>query len=169
MENATLVMSNNHQRAIYNIFSEKIIAYSAGLAKALGSVKAGILMAQLLYWQGKGRNKEWVYKTAEDIYEETGLSRREQETAIKICKAKGVLEVRVMGIPGTRHFRVNIEKLIALIASLHKNAKQVCPEKPNSVGVDGQTNTDSTHQNTQIKNEFKNKKSDLMKEMRWPK
>jgi hypothetical protein len=146
-------MSNNHQRAIYNILQEKTVAYNPGIAKALGSVKAGILLAQLLYWQGKGRNKEWTYKTIEEMYEETALSRKEQENAIAICKRKGVLMVIRKGIPPRRHFNVNIEKLIELIGQLPKSDKSICSNKekrtsPNVPHITYSTNqrdTTNTH------------------------
>ncbi|OGN09854.1 MAG: hypothetical protein A3J46_04705 [Candidatus Yanofskybacteria bacterium RIFCSPHIGHO2_02_FULL_41_11] len=105
----------SYQKAIYEILGRGVIAYHASLAKALGSAKAGIFVGQLLYWYGKGRKGEWIYKTIKEMQEETYLSRREQEGAIKIAKEKGVLEVRLLGIPAKRHFRIDINKLVMLI------------------------------------------------------
>lgn len=147
-----LFMSNNHQRAIYNILQEKTIAYNAGLAKALGSVKAAILLSQFLYWQGKGFNKEWFYKTITELYEETALSESEQTHAIKICVAKGVLETKRAGIPAKRHFRVHIENLIGLISSLAKSDKLVTRDEGFSIMQRSQSITYSTHKNTSNKN-----------------
>lgn len=121
------IMSNHskhkYQRAVYKLLKEREVAYNAGLAKALGSVKAALVIAQLLFWHTKGHNPEWIYKTVEEMYEETGLSRREQETAIRICKQKGILEVKRMGIPPRRNFKVDIEKIISLLGQSHESAQ----------------------------------------------
>ena len=74
------------QKLIMNILGTKPIAFNPDLAHALGSVNAGLFLSQLLYWDGKGDDPVWTYKTIKMIEMETGLSRREQETAIKICK-----------------------------------------------------------------------------------
>ena|GEM_PF-3524315 len=103
----------NYQKDVYERFEEKPIAYSAGLAKHLGSIKAAILLGQLLYWQGKGRKEYLTYKTIKELFEETALTRKEQERAIKICKSKGYLEVVLEGSPPIRNFCVEVEKILS--------------------------------------------------------
>jgi len=102
---------------IYKLFVEPPVAYNAGLARLLGSAKAAILLAQLIYWTNKGRWGAWVYKTMYEIEEETCLSRHEQETAIRRLKKLNLLEVQLRGIPATRHFKVNFPALEDLIMS----------------------------------------------------
>lgn len=102
---------------IYKLFVEPPVAYNAGLARILGSAKAAILLAQLIYWTSKGRWGDWVYKTMNEIYDETCLSRHEQETAIRCLKKLKLVEVRLRGIPATRHFKVNFSSLEDLIMS----------------------------------------------------
>jgi hypothetical protein len=92
------------------------IAYQPIMAKAFGSVKLAILWAQMYYWSDKGKNEEgWIYKTREDLFEETGLSRKEQETARTIGAKLGVLESKRMGQPCTVHFRVNLDKAVEIV------------------------------------------------------
>ena len=67
------------------------VAYHPGFAKMLGSVKAGLLLDQLLYWWPRRRDEKGVYKTADEWTEETGLSRREQESARKKLREVGIL------------------------------------------------------------------------------
>ncbi len=87
------------------------IAYHPIIAKALGSVNLAIMWCQLLYWSDKTKNKDgWIRKSREDIYKETALSRREQETARKIGKELGVIEEKRMGNPCTVNYRINLEK-----------------------------------------------------------
>lgn len=152
-----------YQKLILKILGIRPIAFNPLLAKALGSAKAGLLLSQLLYWTGKGSNPEWIYKTIEEIKEETGLSRNEQDTAIKICKKVGVLEVKVMGIPAKRHFKVNIEKIIELLKdqiSLKENYKKTCTNSANKFAKNSQTNTENTTKNTNI--DFSLQESDII-------
>lgn len=108
-------MRNKYQKEILSILGTKPILYNPDLARKLGSVKAGIFLSQLLYWHEKGRNPEWTYKTIDEIKEELALTRKEQDAAIKICKDKKVIEVKLKGMPAKRHFRINIDNIIKLL------------------------------------------------------
>lgn len=93
------------------------IAYNPIIAKTFGSVKLGILWSQMYYWSERTNDKDgWIYKTQSEVFEETGLSRKEQETARKIGNKIGVLESKVMGVPPKVNFRVDIDKTIELIS-----------------------------------------------------
>ena len=67
------------------------IAYYPKLAKPLGSVNAAILFGHFFYWHDKTENSLGVYRTAEEIEDETGLSVQEQRTARDKLKKRGVL------------------------------------------------------------------------------
>jgi len=95
-------------------FFKRPIAYQPLLGKAFESVNLGILWSQLYYWTDKTKDG-WIYKTHKDIYKETGLSRREQDTARKIGRKLGVLEEKLAGCPATLNFKVNIEQAIKII------------------------------------------------------
>ena len=137
-------MSNKYQRALYATLGGKTIAYNASIARALGSVKAGVLMAQLLYWEGMGKDKIWTYKTAEELYEETALTRREQDSAIRKCSERGVLEVKLARIPATRHFRINKERLAELLSSFTQKGKLDSPLEADKYNQNGKSTTDNT-------------------------
>lgn len=88
----------------------KPVAYYPKLTAITGGVKETLFLCQLLYWEGKQQSKErWIYKTREELTEETGLSRYEQETARKNLKKLGFLEEKLAGIPATLHYRINLE------------------------------------------------------------
>lgn len=92
------------------------IAYQPVIAKAFGSVKLAVLWCQIYYWSDKTTDPDgWIYKTREDIFDETGLSRKEQETARRVGAGMGVLESRRMGQPCTVHFRVDIDRTVELV------------------------------------------------------
>src|SRR5436190_13062527 len=88
------------EQAIQAILSDRPIAYHAALARALGSVTAGVMLSQFLYWQPRSKDGEgWFWKTQAEIYEETGLGRREQETARKVLLKTHILEEKRRGVP----------------------------------------------------------------------
>ena len=67
------------------------VAYFPRLAKPLGSVNASILFSHFFYWSDKGSSELGIYRTAEEIEAETGLTRDEQRTARAKLRERGVL------------------------------------------------------------------------------
>ena len=159
-------MSNNEcQKMILNVLGTRPIAFNADLAHALGSAKAGLFLSQLLFWYGKGKNPDWIWKTITEVKKETALSRSEQDTAIKICKKYDIIKVERKGIPAKRHFQLNIEKIVELLktyySGLSENDKQDCKKGAIKIEPKKQSNTE----NTNIKN---NKEVSLTKkEQEW--
>lgn len=113
-----LAVVPNARIALAQLLGDKVIGYHAALAKALKSVNAGILLSQLLYWQPKASRADgFFWKTREEIYDETALSRREQETARKILREAGITEEQRLGVPARVHFRVDMDALISLLGA----------------------------------------------------
>ena len=95
---------------------QRPVAYQAIVAKAVGSVKLALLWGQLYYWSDRGnRDDGWIYKTREDLFEELGLSRKEQETARALGLELGVMDERLMGSPAKMHFKVFPDRVGELI------------------------------------------------------
>jgi hypothetical protein len=79
-------------------------------------------MSHLLYWWKKGSNPEWIYKSERELKNETALTRALQSSAIIKWQNLGVLEVQVHGIPPTKHFRIDFQRLTNIIKDyLEKN------------------------------------------------
>ncbi|GEM_PF-3203829 len=88
------------------------VAYFPALKKIAGSTVATIFLTQFIYWTGKQHDPEgWIYKTQEEIEEETGLTRPEQETARRHLKRKELIEETYRGLPRRLFYRVNIAKI----------------------------------------------------------
>ena len=88
------------------------VAYYPSLTKITGGVTSTLFLCQLLYWRGKGVDSEgWIYKTQEELTEETGLSRREQESARKSLIEKGLLEEHYARLDHKLFYRLNLEQL----------------------------------------------------------
>ena len=86
------------------------IAYYPGLRRITGSVTATILLCQFVYWRGKESDLSgWLYKTAADIEQETGLSYDEQKTARAKLKECGLIEEHYARLDHQMRFRVNLE------------------------------------------------------------
>ncbi len=116
---------------LFNLLMDRPVAYHADISKALGSVTAGLFIAQAMYWTGKGTDPDgWFYKTQAEWYEELGMGRREQETARKSAKQKGVLEEERRGVPAKLFYRVNFDRLIDVLQDYYDSK-----DKPNNPGT----------------------------------
>ena len=87
-----------------------------------GSLKAAIFLSQLIYWTQKGisieRNDGWIFKKSKEIFNETGLTRREQDTIKNKLTSIEVLEHKrtKIGMNSGQAFKVNLQKLGQLMA-----------------------------------------------------
>lgn len=83
------------------------VAYYPVLAKVFG-VQESIFIAQFVYWTGKERSGDgWIYKSAEEIQGETGLTYEQQQRIRKVLGSSSRFGVR-----GKRVRRVHIEPVI---------------------------------------------------------
>lgn len=112
---------------------DRPIAYNPAFANLrAGKVKSGpvaaVFLSQLVYWHNR-MDGGWMYKTQADISSETALTRDEQETARKRLVSLGVLEEDRRGVPATMHYRINTERLEALLLETTKPAKKASQNK----------------------------------------
>jgi len=123
-------------------------------------VTAAVFVCQLHYWQSskdkrlnpdleESKNEGWVWKTMEEWTEETGLSRKEQETVRVLLKKLGILEEKNERLKHRLNFRLNIEKLIEITLNPAKHSPmpesdiRECDKVTFDIG-----NTESTTENT---------------------
>jgi len=154
---------------------DRPIAFHRAFARLAGSVHAGILLSQAVYWSGRTSDPAgWFYKTQSEWEEETCLTRREQETA------RGLLR-RLMhqnaplwreerrGVPARMFYQVNFEVLGGLLAgvqsagvqsvgnrhaSMAESAKLACTNPPHWHGGNRQTITEITRDYTETTPSF---------------
>jgi hypothetical protein len=139
------------------------VMYHPVLARVVGSINAALFLCHLLYWQGKGSKGEWVYKTITDMEDETGLTRTQQDGAIKKLKALKILIVKLRGIPAKRHFQVDMVTLQSRLYHLQKKDTTV-GLKPAIRSVENiQTTTESTSEKYTEINEEKLKRVENIK------
>jgi len=109
---------NKDVEALWQVLGSRPHAYHPLLAKIVGGVKAGVFLSQLLYWNDKGWSPDkWIWKTANEWYDETALTRKEQMGARRKLKTLGVIEEHLEGVPAILHYRVSFLKLTELITA----------------------------------------------------
>jgi len=95
---------------------DKPIAFHRCLAELGGSVNAGLMLSQALYWAKRTRNSDgWFWKTAEQWHEETYLTRTEQATARKQLKRLSCWQEELRGVPAKLFYRLDLEELDRLL------------------------------------------------------
>jgi hypothetical protein len=111
---------------------ERPIAFHRIFVEWTGSVTAALMLSQAVYWTKRTSDAGgWFYKTQDDWMEETGLTRREQETARKHLRKCGLLVEKRVGIPAKLHYRLKVENLQTRMAD---SANLDCTNPPNSSG-----------------------------------
>jgi hypothetical protein len=119
----------------------RVVAYYPNLKKLTGSTTATILLCQFLYWTGKGSSEGWIYKTVDEIEDETGLTCYEQKTAKEALIVNGLLEQERRRLDHTSRYRVNIENLNSLWEKLMRLPARgeipvpALPESPAQISV----------------------------------
>src|SRR5215218_6923872 len=89
------------------LLSDRPIAFHPMLSRILGGVNEALIFQQLAYWTGKGSDPVWVYKTRAEFFEETTLTRPQQERARANLRRLGVITEERRDIPAKLYFRVN--------------------------------------------------------------
>jgi hypothetical protein len=132
------------------------VAYYPKLRIITGSTNATILLCQLLYWIGKERYTGEIFKTSEEITEETGLSYKEQKTARKNLIDNGLLEERYARL----EHQIYYKPLLKAIDEKWRMTQQAIPESPDGTfgndpsGCSLNSNTETTAEIThEIKSE----------------
>ena len=106
---------------IKDMLPNRVVGYSPDLARVVGGATTGLFLSQLLFLSDKGANPEgWVYKSEAEMGKETGLSKREQQTARRKLLSLGVIAVMRGGWKNTYHFKVLWEKLYQVIAGIQR-------------------------------------------------
>ena len=120
-------------RRASEVLQGKVIAFHVEYVHLTGSVTAALFLSQLVYWQGKGADGDgWIYKTAKEWTEETGLSRKEQGGARKKLIELGLIEERRKATAGAPiEYLLNKERFSELVDYVPIAQKVMC-QKANS-------------------------------------
>jgi hypothetical protein len=109
------------RQKVKEMLPNRVVGYSPDLARIVGGATIGLFLSQLLFLSDKGNNPEgWVYKSEAEMGQETGLTKREQQTARRKLLSLGVIAVMRGGFRNTYHFKVIWEKLYQVIAGCQR-------------------------------------------------
>jgi hypothetical protein len=108
--------AKDHRQQIKEMLPNRVVGYSPDLARMVGGATIGLFLSQLLFLSDKGANPEgWVYKSEAEMGKETGLTKREQQTARRKLLALGVITIMRGGWKNTYHFKVMWQRLCQVI------------------------------------------------------
>lgn len=147
-------VSRNYNSTLIKILCERPIAYLPILGQVSNNATSGLFLSQLLYWCDKGADPKWIYKTIQEVQEETCLSRSEQDRAIKVWTKMGVLEVELRGIPRRRYFHIRKKRLLRLLETF-SNRSQL--PSANQFAENDKLNSSIKHATTEITTETTDK------------
>lgn len=136
------------KRSILPELLDRPIAFQRSFVTITGSVTAALFLSQAVYWAN--RSDGWFWKTQAQWEEETGLSRREQDTARKNLTHSGVLREELRGAPAKLHFFVDFQRLKEILCaklgvqpSLAESAKLDWRKRANKIGEKRQANKEA--------------------------
>ncbi len=114
-------VAQTRRQQVKAMLPNRVVGYSPDLAKAVGGATIGLFLSQLLFLSDKGNNPEgWVYKSEAEMGKETGLSKREQQTARRKLLSLGVIAIMRGGWKNTYHFKILWERLYQVIAGIQR-------------------------------------------------
>lgn len=121
---------------------DRPIAFHRCFVTLTGSVNAALMLSQAVYWQKRNKDGGWWFQTQGKWEDETGLSRREQDTARRDLRKSPFWNEELRGLPGKMHYSVDLEMLMDSLqqiqpqqTSLAESAKQDGAIPPNSIGA----------------------------------
>jgi hypothetical protein len=121
--------AQSHRQKVKDLLPNRTVGYSPDLARAVGGATVGLFLSQLLFLSDKGHDPEgWVYKSEAEMGRETGLTKREQQTARRKLLALGVIQIVRQGFKFTYHFRIVWGRLLQVIEQ-YKRGQNVPTEK----------------------------------------
>lgn len=119
------------------------VAYFPKYAHVLGGVTAALFISQLHYWYLRTKDRDgWIYRTMEQIQEETGLTRSEQRTARKVLTEAGLLTEERRKMPARFFYRIDWARLVGLL--LERDDK-TCVKRITSDAGNGSQDMRKTH------------------------
>jgi len=118
---------------------DRPIAFHRPLVTITGSITAALMLSQAIYWSRRTTEDDgWFYKTMAEWEEETGMTRREQETARAKLRELGFIEEERRGMPAQLHYRVNEEAILDALVE-HGIMSADCTKAPNKTARIRQT------------------------------
>lgn len=146
----------NELLELIRFMNQKPIAFNKHYVDLGCGINGALMLSQLVYWADKAKDPNgWIYKTGKEWTEETGLNRREQDTARKNLRELGLIEEHKHGVPCKIHYKINQDELYRKLLESAQKRQTECTERTNCMhksaklnAQNSQTNTESTAEST---------------------
>jgi hypothetical protein len=112
-----------------------------------GSITAGLLLSQIVYWWYNNKGEEF-YKTNIEFCRELSMGLDEFKGAKNKLAKIGIIKITRKGIPAKSFYTLDEDKLIKAITSKRKNHQQVGGKSTNWMGENPPTITENTTETT---------------------
>ncbi len=97
----------NKKDVINTILEGRTIPFNSQLVDIVGNINNALFLQQCVYWGERSKSTAgWYYKTKPDMKKETGLSRFQQDTAVKTLVELGIIKTENSGMPRVRYIKV---------------------------------------------------------------
>jgi hypothetical protein len=108
----------DYKKVLMKLLSSQPVAYWPALARVVGGVQEAVMLSQLLYRTNSKAAQDrsgWFWKSAAEMYAETGLTTYQQQNARRSLIALGLIECKLIGVPRTWWYRVDMDRLAQTI------------------------------------------------------
>ena len=115
--------SMRNQLALLKTLADRPLTLPPIFADVTGSINAGLLLAQVIYWMPRTENSDgWFYKKLPEFQKELRMGEKEFLNARRKLKSLGFLDDELRGSPPKLFFRANLPELLnAVQARLRTN------------------------------------------------
>ena len=113
--------------------SDNYIPVNRDLIKIFGLEEAvilGELCNEYNYWEREDKLvDDMFYCSAVKLEERTGLSEYQQRKALQKLKDAEVIHTELKGLPATKYFKINTDKILSFLQTSSKKTKELVPKK----------------------------------------
>ncbi len=113
-------------------FEEDFLRLSRRLVREFG-LQTAVMLSELYseynYWKQEGglTSNGYFYSTVSNIYNNTGLSKHQQQQACNELESNNLITVRYHDMPRKRYFKLNVPRLNNLYNELKSESPQEVP------------------------------------------
>ena len=111
---------------IFEVMKSRPVSYRADFARIAGSVTAGVMLSQAIFWTGKStvHGPDEFEKKGSEWEDETALSEKQQQTARHILEKAGLMTARRGGMHGTMIYKVNEDAIYEALTALYADRQK---------------------------------------------
>lgn len=128
-------------------YLDRPIAFHRAFVKLGIGITGALLLSQAIYWSKRTKDADrWFYKSVDEWGDETGMTRREIDTARSKLRRLGILQEKKQGVPCRLFYRIDEPNLLGLLVqtSLAENANLDATNPPRRHAPIRQTITENT-------------------------